>query len=575
MKGAPLPAGFTMWARLQPFRNIGFGGTMKKVMYCMLLVYFGWVIPGYASQFLSSNITEVTLFSDQALVERSCQADVRPGLNELLVELSAFAVDKDSVTAQVFGQGEIISVQIRDVHLTEFPQVQVQRLEEKLRELRRSRYILDDKKAVLSKKETFLDSLIDFSKTQLPKDVQTHFPETGKLKETIAYVGDALEKIYQEKQNLDNAIEVVNQDIDQVKKELAAVRGGVQKVKQAVEILFNAGQTEKIQLAIQYMVRNASWKPLYKVSVPANLSDLNLTMFSHISQKTGEDWENVKLSLSNVIPLKGVRLPELSSWMLDIPRPGPAVMRKSMSMQSESGALMESEQADTMALTAPEAAAGYAQTVQTELPLSFEYQMPYEVAIASRDISSFLPVFTKKLQGDFFYYAVPQKTGLTFLVSELSADRELLSGQLNVYFSGRYIGETYLSEKKPGEPFYLNLGADRAVTLKREKIKDKIKETYFGTLQRDTIVREFAYKLTAENGKNQALLLKLEDSIPVSKTDKIQVKDLKLTPDPDIRDYKDKEGVMLWSFKLAPGEKKEILIDFVVTYPADLPPFGL
>jgi hypothetical protein len=71
------------------------------------------------------------------------------------------------------------------------------------------------------------------------------------------------------------------------------------------------------------------------------------------------------------------------------------------------------------------------------------------------------------------------------------------------------------------------------------------------------------------------MLLKLEDSIPVSKTDKIQVKDVKLTPAPDLRNYKDKEGVMLWNLKLSPGEKKDILIDFVVTYPADSPPFGL
>jgi uncharacterized protein (TIGR02231 family) len=164
---------------------------------------------------------------------------------------------------------------------------------------------------------------------------------------------------------------------------------------------------------------------------------------------------------------------------------------------------------------------------------------------------------------------------LTFLISEATADRELLSGQLNVYFGGRYIGETFLAEKKAGEPFYLNLGADRAVKVKREKLKDKIKETYFGTIQRDTVVREFEYKITAENVKNKTVQLKIEDSIPVSQTDKIQVKDVKMTPEPNERDYKDKAGIMLWELALAPGEKKEILINFIVTYPTESPPFGL
>ena len=98
---------------------------MKKTMFCLLIFSIGWVIPGYASQFLSSNITEVTLFSDQAMVSRTCLAEVQPGMNELLIEIEAVTADKDSVSARVFGHGEIISVQIRDIHLTEFPQGQV------------------------------------------------------------------------------------------------------------------------------------------------------------------------------------------------------------------------------------------------------------------------------------------------------------------------------------------------------------------------------------------------------------------------------------------------------------------
>jgi uncharacterized protein (TIGR02231 family) len=548
---------------------------MKKIMSCLLIFSFGWVIPGYASQFLSSNITEVTLFSDQALVSRTCLAEVQPGMNELLIEIEAFTADKDSVSARVFGHGEVISVQIRDIHLREFPQEQVRILDEKLQALIRSRNILNDKKAVLAKKEAFLDSLVDFSKMQLPKDVQTHFPEIENLKETVGYLGSASEAINQEKQKLDDAITVANKDIEKTEKELADVRGSSQKVKKVVEVLFNAGQAENIRLEVQYLVKNASWKPFYKVSVPVDLSDAELTMFSRISQKSGEDWEKVNLSISNVIPLKGVRLPELSSWMLDIPRPHPAALRESLLMKSESGPLLESEQDTALSSEPPESAAEYMETIQKELPFSFEYQIPYPVDIASRNTSSLLPIFTKRLHGDFFHYTIPRLSGLTFLISEATADKELLSGQLNVYFGGRYIGETYLAEKKAGEPFYLNLGADRAVKVKREKLKDKIKETYFGTIQRDTVVREFEYKITAENVKAKTVQLKIEDSIPVSKTDKIQVKDVKMTPEPNERNYKDKAGVMLWVLALAPGEKKEILINFIVTYPTESPPFGL
>ena len=121
----------------------------------------------------------------------------------------------------------------------------------------------------------------------------------------------------------------------------------------------------------------------------------------------------------------------------------------------------------------------------------------------------------------------------------------------------------------------MNLGADRNVKVKREKILDKVKETYFGTIQRDTIVRDFQYKITAENAKNEAVILKIIDSVPVSSTDKIQIKDVKISPSPKENHYKDKEGVMLWELRLKPGETQDIKIEFTVTYPSNTPPIGL
>jgi uncharacterized protein (TIGR02231 family) len=302
---------------------------------------------------------------------------------------------------------------------------------------------------------------------------------------------------------------------------------------------------------------------------------MDLTMFSRIVQKSGEDWKNVRLSVSNVIPLRGVGLPDLLSWVLDVPRPQPVLLKKSRQMKTEGAFSVESEAADVIAAAPLEEPAAYMQTIQKELPLSFEYRIPYPVDIESRQKFTMLPLFTKKISGNFFHYSIPKKSSLTFLVSEAKADKELLSGKLNVYFGDYYIGETLLAEKKPGEPFFLNLGADREVKVKREKLIDKIKETYFGKIQRDTAAREFQYKITAENVKRESVMLKIVDSVPVTRTDKIQVKDIKIDPRPKEHDYKDQKGVMLWEFRLDPGKKHEITIGYIVTYPTKSPPFGL
>ncbi len=219
--------------------------------------------------------------------------------------------------------------------------------------------------------------------------------------------------------------------------------------------------------------------------------------------------------------------------------------------------------------------AAFAVAKKSELPLSFEYKMPQSLDIESRDKETILPLFMKKLKGDFYYYAIPKQSALTFLVCKAKADKELLSGPLNLYFGGRYIGKTFLDEKKAGEEFYLSLGADRDIMVKKEKLKDNIKETFFKKIERATVIREFAYKITVENLKSRAVLLKVLDNIPVSRTDRIVVKDIHITPEPAQKNYQDREGVMVWEHHLNPEEKQEINIAFVVTYPKDVLPIGL
>lgn len=545
---------------------------MKKTTLLILFVFFSLPTLGQPSQFVSSQISEVTLFSHQAMVVREGQAHVEPGMNELIVETTAFNVDKDAVSAQVFGNGEMVSVQIKQIPLADFPQDQVNTLSEKLRKLKHSRKGLSDKKRVLAKKESFLEGLIDFSKTQLPKDVQTRYPSMGDVQETLIFIGSTATEIHAENQALDIALEDMDREISKTQKELTAVSGRNGASKQAIEILFKAAQAETIRLNVQYLVNNARWQPQYKVAVPLDLSGLDLTMFARISQKSGEDWKKTALSVSNVIPVKGVRIPDVWPWQLDLPRPAPALLKRSK--LKSMAAAPDTMEFDEEIQSSPGTTAEYTSASSKELPLSFEYKLPFPVDIDSRDQFSILPLLTKKLSADTFHYSVPGQTNLTFLVADAKADKELLAGKLNVYFGGRYIGNTYLSEKKPAEPFSLNLGADRNVKVQRKKLKDKVKETYFGKIQRDTVVRSFSYKITAENTKDKPITLKIVDRVPVTRTDKIEVKDIHLTPVPTENNYQDKEGVHLWVFQLSPGEIKEIGLDFTVAYPKGLNPLG-
>ena len=94
---------------------------MKRLCLSIALVLAVVIPSAFAEEIISSRITEVTLFSGEALVKRDATATVQKGIQELLIEVEAFRVDKDSISAKVFGAGEVYSVQFKEVAVQESP----------------------------------------------------------------------------------------------------------------------------------------------------------------------------------------------------------------------------------------------------------------------------------------------------------------------------------------------------------------------------------------------------------------------------------------------------------------------
>ncbi len=545
---------------------------MKKLAFLAVgaLVFLN---ASFAENVIPSKISQVTLFSNQAQVTRTAETEVSKGLNTLLIEASAFNLDKDSVSAKVFGEGKIYSVQFRKIYIKYAPQDKINSLEKKLKKLTDQKNNLSAKKDVLNKKKEFLNSLVDFSRSELPKEMKTSFPDTGDLNKTLDFLGSKFDSINQAESELNLNLYDLNKEIAVLKKEISSLSGNpAEKSKGVIEVVFNSAKSQKIRIEAGYLAYNAYWKPFYKIDVPLDLKEADLTMFSKIQQRTGEDWDSISLSLSNTVPLRGLTIPKLNSWTLNTRR----VHKKSWNEKTLDFVGRDKGMGSgKMENAVSPRDAKFAQAFKKELPFSFEYDLPQALTIESQDKETLLPLFSKTLKGEFYYYSVPQVSPLTLVICQVKPDKELLPGSLNVYFGGRFSGKTYLREKKAGQDFRVNLGVDRNVKVRREKIKDKVKETFFKKIDRKTVIRDMAFKITAENFRNKPVNIKILDNLPVSETDRIEVKNLKVTPFPKEKNFEDKEGVSLWEFNLKPGQKKEINIEFTVTYPKGARVFGL
>jgi hypothetical protein len=141
---------------------------------------------------------------------------------------------------------------------------------------------------------------------------------------------------------------------------------------------------------------------------------------------------------------------------------------------------------------------------------------------------------------------------------------------MNIHFGGRFVGKTVLDEKKAGKPLLINLGADNEVKIQREKITDQLTESFLkGMIDRLSIERKLDYRIIIENLKSESVRVKIIDAIPVPNTDRIQMKDVGIKPEPNERDWQKRNGVMLWDIQLPAKTSKEIYISFTIKYPKD------
>ena len=90
----------------------------------------------------------------------------------------------------------------------------------------------------------------------------------------------------------------------------------------------------KYDFTISYIANNAYWIPYYDVRVDDIKSPIKLITKAKISQTTGIDWKQVKLSLSTSMPSQWGNAPILNAWYLAYINPVYRMDKKLMTMNS-------------------------------------------------------------------------------------------------------------------------------------------------------------------------------------------------------------------------------------------------
>ncbi|HSP81503.1 MAG TPA: mucoidy inhibitor MuiA family protein, partial [Myxococcaceae bacterium] len=93
----------------------------------------------------------------------------------------------------------------------------------------------------------------------------------------------------------------------------------------AVLTLSEAGPVEEeVKLSLEYAVRGARWVPGYDLRLARTLDEGTLRLRAFVVQRTGEDWSNVRLSLSTADLERRAEVPVLKALRIGRKQPPPA-----------------------------------------------------------------------------------------------------------------------------------------------------------------------------------------------------------------------------------------------------------
>ena len=523
-----------------------------------------------------SVITAVTVYADRALTTRSATLNLKAGSYLIAFEALPPLVLDDSV--RVEGKGTAVAtiagLEVRRTFLEGSGEKRVQELREEIRGLELRAAGLDARKAGIAAQKAFLESIRVAWGDRISKELAVGRPTSAELQDASVFVGSGVTKAEEQNQTIEFEKKGINDKIDALRRQQNEATGSSRKESKTVEVAVEIAREGSLSLELASVTPQAGWEPSYDVRLADDAKTAELTFRAMVRQQTGEDWNNVDLTLSTARPAVGGAPPELYPWHISFHRPQPMMSEMAYGAPAPrakaviAGRMLMDSAAPEEAKV-EEAPAAFVTAQISEEQSSVSFHVPRRLDIPSDGTRHGTVVAIEQLPVSIEYLAIPKLSPAVFLRSEMVnlAPYPLLPGKVNTFVGTSYTGSSQLKKVAAGEKFDLFFGSDDQVTVKREEVKQHKEAGLFG---RNRV--SYRYRIELGNFRKGPVTLTLRDQLPVAGDEEIKVSLVEPTLKPEeIRS----DGTIIWKTPLQAGEKKELTFGILVEYPKEREITGL
>jgi hypothetical protein len=139
-----------------------------------------------------------------------------------------------------------------------------------------------------------------------------------KLKQALDFQTARLTDNKKKELSINNDIAAVNTELQRYDRQIIDIRKSKGNIDATSNILVTVSAKAALQsqFTLTYLVNKAGWYPTYDIRAKNVNSPITISYKANVTQQSGEDWKNVKLTLSTGNPTVSGSKPELTPYFL-------------------------------------------------------------------------------------------------------------------------------------------------------------------------------------------------------------------------------------------------------------------
>ncbi len=259
---------------------------------------------------LDSKLEKVTVFLNGAQISRKAQTAIPAGRSVFYFKNLSPKLDKESIQLKAEGDFTVVSVQSQQSYY----EVGASRLAKNKAYDKRKTEIEAKQQVDLKLLEVYKHEEALLLKNQALGGREQSL-KASEIKEAADFQRQRLTEVYTKQLEIERRVKALAEEIRELNQQQTVQLASADQQVTEVWVTINAARPVAITpLSLSYFVSDAGWIPSYDLRANDLSKPLKLGYKAQVFQFSGEDWHQVKLSLSTADPRRKNVQPELQPW---------------------------------------------------------------------------------------------------------------------------------------------------------------------------------------------------------------------------------------------------------------------